>query len=140
MVFNDTSGRQGLIQLAEFWAGLNAGDISSDSNLLAVFTNLINRRLDKYLGLLGGSSSLTKIDDTSYNTHPLLSLYLLRTARLRILVDEDGNAISDFTAVMIKVDNEYKKLDRITLDHPDAEYIMSPNSDDKGVLQDFRKE
>ncbi len=134
MVFNDTSGRQGLIQLAEFWAGLNANDISGDTNLLAVFTNLINRRLDRYLGLLGGTSSLTKIDDTSYNTHPFAIFDILQGQHdYEFLIDEDGNAISDFTSVMILVDDKYKKLDKITLDHPDAEYIMSPNSDDKGV-------
>jgi hypothetical protein len=128
MVFNDTTNKSGIIQSIEFWCGFQDGDISGDSTMLAIFTGRVNVALDRYFGMLGAGSRLSKIDDMNYSEHPF-SYFDITTGinDYEFLIDEDGNSISDITAVLIKVGSSYKKLDKVTLDHPDAELIMSPN-------------
>lgn len=134
MIYNDVSGGQGLLQSIEFWAGLNPGDITNNIQLKKIITNLLNRRLDRYLGILGASSGKNKIDDTNYDTQPFAYFDIEQGVHsYEFLKDEDGNDISDFTAVLLLKNNRYVPLTKITLDHPEAELIMSPNTDDVGV-------
>ena len=134
MVFNDTTNKQGLLQSFEFWAGLNDGDVTGDTTLKAVVTNLINRRLDKYMGLLGAGSRLGKIDDTNYNNEPYSTFDIVNGQHdYKFLTDEDGNAISDVTRVLILSNGDYSTLDKVDIKDDDAALIMSPNSDDTGT-------
>jgi len=137
MVFNDVTNKQGIIQSIEFWAGFQDGDISGDTTLLGVFTNRVNRRLDRYLGLLGAGSHYAKLDDTNYSDHPF-SYFDINAGihDYQFLTDEDGNAITDMTAVLVKASataTTYTKLDRKTLDDSNAEFIMSPTVTQGGV-------
>ena len=113
------------------------GDISGDSTLLKVFTSRVNRRLDRYLGMLGAGSHLSKTDDTNYTEHPFSYFDVIDgQCDYQFLTDEDGNTILDITAVLIKPSDSsttFRKLDRITLDDKDAELIMSPNATQGGV-------
>lgn len=137
MVFNDTVTNQGLIQSCEWWAGFESGDISGDSTLLAVFTSRINRSLDKYLGMIGAGSRKSTIDDINYADQPFAYFEIVEGQHdYEFKEDEDGNAISDITAVLIiksETTNEYEKLDGLTLDKDDAELVMSPNASETGV-------
>lgn len=118
-----------LLSSAEFWAGFEPNDITGDSKLKTIFTNRINRRLDRALGMLGAGSRLSQTDDTNYSEHPFSLFDIVEDQHdYEFLTDEDGNAITDITAVLIKIDDTFKKLDKVTLDNDDAELIMSPNA------------
>ena len=118
-----------LLSSIEFWAGFNQGDVSGDTSLKALFTARLNRRLERAFGMIGAGSSLSTLDDTNYSEQPF-SLFDIVSGQndYEFLEDEDGNTISDITAVMIKVGTLFSKIEKLTLDHPDAELIMSPNA------------
>ena len=134
MVYNNTTTKNGLLQSIEFWTNLGDGAVSGDPLLKAVFTNRLNRRLDKYLGLLGAGSRQAQIDDTNFTNQPF-SLFNIVSGQhdYEFLTDEDGNSISDITAVYYNSGDGFKKLDKITLDNDEAELIMSPNDDSTGT-------
>ena len=119
------------IKSIEFWAGFGNDEVLNDSTLKALFTARLNRRLDKYFGMLGAGSRLSKIDDTNYSEHPFSKFDIATDQNdYEFLTDEDGNSISDITAVLIKVSSHgpYVKIPKVTLDDKDAELIMSPNA------------
>ncbi len=118
------------IKSIEFWAGFGNDEILNDSNLKELFTARLNRRLDKYFGMLGAGSRLSKIDDTNYSEHPFSTFNIVSGQNdYEFLTDEDGNSISDITAVLIRQSTgPYVKIEQLTLDHKDAELIMSPNA------------
>lgn len=141
MVFSNTSTNEGLIQSCEWWAGFEYGDISGDSALLKVFTGRLNRRLDYYMGMLGANSRYSTIDDTNFTDQPFAYFEIVEGQHdYEFKKDEDGNDISDITAVLIiksETTNEYEKIDKLTLDDKDAELIMSPNASETGVPSGF---
>jgi hypothetical protein len=119
---------QDLLTSIEFWGGFNEGDVSDDTYLKSAFTSRLNRRLERYLGMLGARSRLSQIDDTNYSKHPFSFFDIVEDQHdYEFLEDEDGNVITDITAVMIKSGDVFNKIDLVTIDHPDAELIMSPN-------------
>lgn len=137
MQFSDTTNKQGLIQSCEWWAGFSDAEISGDASLLKIFTGRLNRRLDRYLGMLGAGTRKSTIDDINFADQPF-SYFAIVLGRndYEFKEDEDGNAISDITAVLIiksATSNEYEKLDILTLDDDDAELIMSPNASETGI-------
>jgi hypothetical protein len=119
------------IKSIEFWAGFGEDEVLNDSTLKALFTARLNRRLDKYFGMLGAGSRLSKIDDTNYSEHPFSTFDIVSGQHdYEFLTDEDDNSISDITAVLIKLSDtgNYVKIPKVTLDNEDAELIMSPNT------------
>jgi hypothetical protein len=116
-----------LLQSCEFWSGMNPGDISDDTTLKATFTSRLNRSLEKYMGMLGAGSMFAKEDDTNYTNQPFSLFNIVEDQHdYQFLTDEDGNAISDFTAVLIKVGTIFRPITRLSLD-TNAELVMSPN-------------
>ncbi len=117
-----------LLQSIEFWAGFNSGDITDDTDLKQRFTFRLNRHLERYLGMLGAGSHIATVDDTNYTEHPFSYFDIEENVHdYEFLADEDDNAISDITAVLIKSGDNFNKIERVTIDHPMAELIMSPN-------------
>jgi hypothetical protein len=140
MIFNDTSNKEGLIQSCEWWGGFQDGDISGDTTLLKIFTGRINRRLEKYLGMLGAGSRLATIDDTNFTDQPFSTFNIVSGQHsYEFKEDEDGNAISDITAVLIKSTSggQLVKLDKLTLDDKDAELIMGGDTGKSGTPTGF---
>ena len=118
-----------LLKSVEFWTGMNTGDISGDASLKSDITARLNIRLDRYSGRLGASSSMSQTDDTNYTNHPFSLFDIVEDQHdYEFLLDEDGNAITDITAVLIKVGSSFRKINKVTLDNSNAELIMSPNS------------
>ncbi len=122
-----------LLKNFSFWVGMSEEDVSNDASLKATVTAGFNRKLERYLGMLGATSNISQVDDTNYTNHPF-SLFDIEEDQhdYEFLEDEDGNTITDITAVLIKVGNSFIKLDKMTLDNPNAELVMSPNAT-KGV-------
>lgn len=118
-----------LLASIEFWAGFNPNDIVNDPKLRQIFTARLNIRLVRAFGMLGATSNLSQADDTNY-TDRSFSYFDINSGQhdYEFLNDEDGNTITDITAVLIKVGESFSKIDRITLDDPDAELVMSPNA------------
>jgi hypothetical protein len=134
MVYNDITNGNGLLQLIEHWAGFNSGDITGDANLKKLFTSLLNRRLEKYNGRLGAGSRLSTIDDLNYTDQPFSYFDIVDGQHdYQFLEDEDENAITDITSVMILTGGGYKTISKLSLDNEKAEEIMSPNSTDEGI-------
>lgn len=141
MQFSDTTNKNGLIQECEFWTNLGDGGISGNSTLLKVFTNRINRRYEKALAKLNLGSDRGQVDDTNYDNQPFSTFDILSgQADYQFLTDEDGDSITDITAVMILESasaTQYVTLERITLDDKQAEEFMSHNSENTGVPTGF---
>jgi hypothetical protein len=138
MDYNSTTTKDGLLQSIEFWTNLGDGVITGDTLLKAVFTNRLNRRLDRYLGMLGAGSRQAQIDDTNFTNQPYSYFDIVSGQHdYEFLTDEDGNAISDITAVLYKSGSNYELLDKTTLDDKDATLIMSPNSDSTGTPTEY---
>jgi len=118
-----------LIKNFEFWAGMNDGDVSNDTSLKSTITAGFNRKLERYLGMLGMASNISQVDDTNYTNQPFSLFDIVADQHdYEFLEDEDGNTITDITAVLIKVGDSFRKLDKLTLDNPNAELVMSPNA------------
>jgi len=140
MIFNDTTNKEGLIQSCEWWGGFQNADISGDATLLKIFTSRINRRLEKYLGMLGAGSRLSTIDDTNFTDQPFSTFDIVDGQHsYEFKEDEDGNSISDITAVLIKTKSggQFVKMDKLTLDDEDAELIMGGDTGKSGVPTGF---
>jgi len=122
----------------EFWTGLG---ITSNEKLKALFVNLLNREYERALALLGTSSRLSGFDDTNYSSQPFSFFDIVQGQNdYEFLADGDGNSITDITAVLILPSasaTEFVKLDRLTLDDPNAELVMSPNALSVGVPTSF---
>ena len=118
-----------LLESIEHWAGFEPDDVKNDAKLKKLFTARLNRRLERALGMVGAGSRLSQADDTNYQEHPFSLFDIVEEQNdYEFLTDEDGNSISDITAVMIKVGSSFRKIDKVTLDHNKAELIMSPNA------------
>jgi hypothetical protein len=73
MQFNDTSGKSGLIQQCEIniFGDSPFGQISSNSNRLAIFTNYINEALSRYASLALMSDYNWEFDDRNQTDLPI---------------------------------------------------------------------
>lgn len=104
MDFNNTTNKSGLIQDCEFWLfASNYGTISGNTNMLATFTNLINRALDSVTVKIMESDDRWQFDDTNYTDYPIATTDLILGQRDYVLSvnhvkitrveckDQDGN-------------------------------------------------
>lgn len=137
MEFSNITTKGGLLQNVEFWISIGDGGITGDATLKAVFVNLINRRYERAMGMLGATSRLSGIDDTNYTNQPFSYFNISATQNdYQFLVDSLGNSITDITDVLIlpsTTATDYVELEKLTLDNDEAELIMSPNSSNTGV-------
>lgn len=136
MQISDTTNKNGLLQSCEFYTSIGDGGITGDAILKAQFVNLINRRYERALGMLGSTSRLSGVDDTNYTNQPFSYFDISATQNdYQFLVDALGNSITDITDVLILPSTsatEYVTLSKLSLDE-DASSIMSPNPSNVGV-------
>lgn len=141
MQYNDTSGKQGLIQEFEFWTGVGDGTVSGDATFLKNVTRLMNVRYAKVLARLQLLTGIDGAEDTNY-TNQQFSYFDIAsgTGNYQFLTDASGNTITDITGVLIlpsATSTEYVVLDKLTLDAPHAHLIMSPNPSMVGIPSGF---
>jgi hypothetical protein len=141
MQFSDTSTKQGLIQECEFWTNLGDANISSDTTLLKVFTNRLNRAFDNVLPLVLSRSDKLRWDDPNHTDHPIATFNITSgTNDYEMLTDDNGLSILNITDVMIlpsATATAYAELRRITMDDPRALRALSPNTTDIGIPSAF---
>jgi hypothetical protein len=137
MQYSDTTNKSGIIQDIEFLTNLGDGVISGDSTLLKQFTRLINIRYAKVLGKLQLISGTSGAEDTNHTSQQFSTFDIVSGQNdYTFSTDEDGNTITDITAVSIipsATDTDYVPLGKLTLSDADAQLIMSPNSDNTGT-------
>ncbi len=80
-MFNDTSGKMGLIQACEtFVFGDNGyGRISGDTNLLATFTRFLNEALNRVASLIMQCDNRWQWDDNNNSDFPIATTNLVTT-------------------------------------------------------------
>lgn len=140
MEFSNITSKNGLIQSCESWGGFQDGDISGDDTLLKQFTSRINRRLERYLGMLGGGSRKVMVDDINYTEHPFSTFTITDEQHdYEFTEDQDGNAISDIIAILVKrtAAGSFKKLDKLSHDDKEAALIMSGDTGRTGTPTKF---
>jgi len=140
MILSNTVTKDGLLQSMEFWGGFQDGDITGDDAMRSIAIALLNRKLDKYLGMLGAGSRNATIDDLNFTDQPFSTFDIVSPQHsYEFKEDEDGNQISDITAVLIKTSasGQFVKLDKLTLDEKDAELIMGGDTGKTGTPTGF---
>src|ERR1035438_3199513 len=85
LVFNDTTGKTGLIQLCETYTGLGDGAISGSALLLLQFTTYINTAIQKVVSAILESQDDWEWDDLtdsdSNGTYPIAMRALVSAQR-----------------------------------------------------------
>lgn len=141
MVFSDTTSKSGLIQEAEFWTGLGDAGISGDPTLLKQFTSRINRAFERIMPLLLSYGDKMRFDDPNHTDYPIGFFDIVSgVGDYTFPTDENGNSILNVTDLLIldgPTQTEYRKLDRMTLDDPDAQFAMTPNPTHVGIPTKF---
>ncbi len=79
IAFNDTTTKNGLIQVCEDEVFGNYGDISSNTDRLYQFTRLINEGLNRVTALLLSVDGRWQFDDTNYTDLPIGKTNLVTT-------------------------------------------------------------
>jgi hypothetical protein len=138
MLLSDTTNKNGLIQECEFWTNLGDAAISGDSTLLKIFVNRLNRAYDRVVPLLLSYGDTMRWDDsTNHTKHPVATFDITSGVNdYQFLSDEQSNSILNIVDVHILQGSaltQYTKLRRMTLDEPDANRVMSPNTLDTGI-------
>lgn len=102
IVFSDTTGKNGLIQIVERDCGFNDGDISNSPTLLAQTTGDINLAIDELLGFMFPINGAWQIDDSNQTGYPIIYTNLVSGQRDYVfLLDGQGNIILDIYKVMV---------------------------------------
>jgi hypothetical protein len=71
MVFSDTTGKSGLIQLCENYTGLKDGAISGNATSLAQFTAFLNNAVQKTVSMIISSQGDWDFDDSANSDYPI---------------------------------------------------------------------
>lgn len=80
MKFSDTTNKNGIIQTCELLLDLGDTGISSNSTLLAQFTNLVNRAFDNVASQIMQNEGDYTWDDFNYTDFPIATTSLVTTA------------------------------------------------------------
>lgn len=103
MPFNDTAGKTGLIQEAEFWTNLGDSTISGDPTLLAMFTARLNRAFDRLMPRVLSHDTNQRWDDTNHPTHPIGFADIISGQNdYTFLADSAGNSVLNITKILAK--------------------------------------
>jgi hypothetical protein len=137
MPFSDTTNKNGILQMIEFWIGKNDGEITGDSTLLKMFTARVNSAFERLMPILLSFSDYLKWDDANQTDLPV-GTYNLVSGQADYTIAQDDNSLDilNITAVRILASSTstvYVDLQEMTSDDPDAIEAMSPNSSITGI-------
>lgn len=77
MQFSNTTTKDGIIQLTEFYTRLGDGGISGNATFLKQFTGLINNAMNKVIGKILETNGSWDWDDTNYTDFPIATADLV---------------------------------------------------------------
>lgn len=106
LVFSNTTTKAGIIQNIERNCGLNDGDISGNTTLLAQFTGDINTSMDHVMGLIFQTGGTWQFDDSNHTDYPIITTNLVSGQRdYSFTTDGSSNLILDIYKVFIADEN-----------------------------------
>lgn len=137
MQYSDTTNKNGLLQVCEFWTGIGDAGISGNTTRKAQFTARLNAGFDRVLPRVLSYSKSVRWDDTNHTDHPF-GTFALVSGQNDYNITEDDNNLDILNIVGVKIlpsatSTEYLTIDGISADHVFAERAMSPNPSDTGV-------
>lgn len=106
--FNDTTTKQGIIQMIERRCKLGDAYISGNTARLKEWTAEVNATCDKAWSLIFKSTGRWQFDDSNHTDYPFITTNLVSGQRdYTFTTDEAGNLILDVYKVMVKDENGY---------------------------------
>lgn len=116
MVFNDTSGKSGIIQQCEFWTGMGDTAISGDSTLLLkIFTGLINIAYHQVITKILKAQDEWDFDDPNIGDTGFMKTYNL-TANTQYIDIGLTSKILKVKRVEVELDNaNWKKAEPLDI-------------------------
>ena len=101
--FNDTTSKQGIIQMIERRCKLGDAYISGNTARLKDWTAEVNATCDKAWALIFKASGKWQFDDSNHTDYPFITTNLVASQRdYTFTTDESGNLILDVYKVMCK--------------------------------------
>jgi hypothetical protein len=140
--FNDTTNKQGLIQLCEKWTGLGDGAISGNTTLLKQFTAAINLAFDELLPLIFSSDAKWQYDDINHTKYPIATVNLVAgQADYSFVADEQGNSVLEVRKVYVMDQSgTYRELEAVDAQTDiDASSILAEASTNIGTPRRYDK-
>lgn len=139
--FSDTSNKNGLIQIFEFWTRQPDGTVSNSTTLLKQATMLINSAFENIIPLLLAFNDQIRWDDTNNTDAPVGRINLVANQNdYKITADDNSLDILNITHVRILTSataTRYVELERVTSDDPDVAEIISPTTAITGTPNRF---
>lgn len=100
--FSNTTTKRGLVQKYEKALGMDYGDVSGNSELLAEFTANVNDCIDDYLLLWAKCAGTWQPDDINHTGYPIITRNIVSGTRdYDFTSDGSGNRIVDLQKVLI---------------------------------------
>jgi hypothetical protein len=130
IAFSDTTNKNGLIQLIEFWTNLGDGAISGNATLLKVMTARVNSAFDRIMPLLMSMTDYLRWDDINNTDLPVGTIDVV-SGQSDYTIKTDANALNilNITGVQIHASNNatfFFPLQRMTMDDEWAPFAISP--------------
>lgn len=137
MVFSDTTAKNGLIQDVEFWTKQGDGAITGNTTLLKQITSRLNQSFDRIMPFLLAYLKRNGWDDTNTTGIPTKTQNIVTTTNAyTFLVDSNALGIfviNDVAILQSASATAYAFLEKTTLEDPDADRMISPNTIDVGI-------
>lgn len=104
--FNNTTNKNGIIQVIERNLGFDDGYISGNATKLAEFTADVNLAMDKVLSLIFQVGGTWQFDDSNQTDYPIITTNLVSGQRdYSFITDGAGNLILDIYRVLCAYPN-----------------------------------
>jgi hypothetical protein len=137
--FSDTTNKNGLIQIYEFWTRQQDGSTTGTS--LKQATSRINAGFERIMPILLAYNDQIRWDDLNHTDAPIGYVNLVANQNdYKITADDNSLDILNITKVRIKTTSAatlYTELERITADDPRVAQILSPDTSVTGLPSAF---
>ena len=137
MNFSDTTNKNGLIQMCETYTALDDTGITSDSTLLAKFTNLINEALNDVMPVIMSKIDGIRFDDANHSGAPTGTASLVSgTSRYTYATDASSNPVLNISKVWVQSPsspNYDVLLTKVLPSDPEFNDVISPLSSATGT-------
>ncbi len=138
-VFNDSTNKNGLIQIFEFWARLPDGTVTG--TLLKQITARINAAFERIMPLLLSYSDNIRWDDQNHTDAPI-GRTDIKDGQADYKITEDGNSLDILNITNVRIlpsatATQYEDLRRMKADDPRITDAISPNTTNEGSPSHF---
>ncbi len=142
-VFNDTTNKNGLIQIFEFWTRLPDGTVGADLTTVLgrQIVSRMNGGLEKIMPLLLSYSDFMRWDDPNHTDAPIGTIDII-SGQPDYKLSEDDNSLDILNITNVRVFPSatatlYNDLQRMKADDPRVPDVTSPNTNNSGSPSHF---